>query len=979
MFWQPENFDDISAWFEHGPFAFWLVDVLKPQHVTELGTHTGFSYFCLCQAVKRLSLQTKCSAIDTWKGDEHAGFYGDEIFEGVAYRNEKYKSFSTLIRATFDDALKKFAPKSIDLLHIDGRHFYDDVKYDYESWLPKLTDNAVVLLHDTQVRERDFGVWRLFEILKSKHKSFEFTNGYGLGVVIPNKAPKPLECLFNESRHEIQKIFSVLGSAISNQWLLQDTQQQLQFELIRQKMNTFKDNTKQPRVDVHKLKSDNRKLRRTQKELIEQLATQKLALPAMPVNNKTLFQAIVNLRADLHAQRPILYRLFSTARAMLSSSKGKLADLRKSIYFDEPWYLKTYPDVAEVGMDAVEHYFLHGAREGRDPGPYFSTRDYQAKHPETSANGQNPLLHQIKPDWRFLSKVKLATVLDEITVGDRVAIKKHIAAFAQYPFISVVMPVYNTPEKFLRQAVASVQAQLYPHWELCIANDASTDQCVASVLEELAEHDSRVKIVHRATNGNISAATNSAMQLAAGEFIALLDHDDLLHETALYEIAAEINAYPDADVIYSDEDIIDGNGKRSGAYHKTDFNPELLLGQNMVSHLGVYRHSLVKKLKGFREGFEGSQDYDLILRVWAVSSINRIRHIPAILYHWRQGTSTRSFSENRLEQCTQSARKAIHQFLDGRITGAKVLPVKGHESYSRIQYQLPVPEPLVSIIIPTKDRADLLKVCTHGILNKTSYKNLELLIIDHQSSKAETLSLFAELKMDRRVRIISFTGDFNYSAMNNQAAEVAQGTVLALLNNDIEVIDAEWLSEMVSHVVRLDIGAVGAKLYYPDYRIQHAGVVVGLGGVAGHAFHQQPRRTRGYSCQAVLTRAVSAVTGACMVIRKSVFDEVGGFNAKNLPVAFNDVDLCLKVQAHGYRNVWTPFAELIHHESLSRGAENTHEKKARFKKEAEYMRETWRDVIENDPFYNPNLTLIYQNHEKSEISRRKRPWSDFLV
>jgi O-antigen biosynthesis protein len=286
--------------------------------------------------------------------------------------------------------------------------------------------------------------------------------------------------------------------------------------------------------------------------------------------------------------------------------------------------------------------------------------------------------------------------------------------------------------------------------------------------------------------------------------------------------------------------------------------------------------------------------------------------------------------------------------------------------------------PLVSVIIPTKDYSDLLSVSADGILNNTSYKNIELLIVDHESREPATLALFSKLKNDPRVKILSYNGPFNYSDMNNIAVKHAEGSIVALVNNDIEVIEPEWLTEMVSHAVRRDVGVVGAKLYYPDQRIQHAGVVVGIGGVAGHAFHLQKRGSSGYMSQAVLTRAVSAVTGACFAVRKSVYEEVEGLEAENLTVAFNDIDFCLKVQAKGYRNVWTPFAELIHHESLSRGAEDTPAKQARFKKECDYMMDKWKDVIACDPFYNPNLSLSTQNYEVANPSRRKKPWADFL-
>ncbi len=948
MFWTPEHLGHAPAWMEHGPFAFWLIERLQPKKFVELGTHAGFSYFCFCQAVQKLKAHTICFAVDTWKGDEHAGFYEEEVFKAVLDRNKKYQKFSTLCRSTFDDAVEKFPPKSIDLLHIDGRHFYDDVKHDYESWLPKLTDNAIVLFHDTNVRERDFGAWKLFKELKKKHSTFEFLHGHGLGVLAPKKVPAALKNFFASNPDEVRAIFASLGSAITTKWALQEAQANLEKAMLV---------GGQMEKQIH----DHEEIKET-----------------LLLSQKPILTAFAKLQGDVLRSRSLTAKISSVIHAAISPKSSRLANLRKSILFDADWYLSTYKDVADSGLDPAVHYLEYGAREGRDPGPLFSTRAYQAKHPQSAGDGQNPLLHSMSPSWLRARKPRQGKPVEYITNADRTAIRKHIAALPHQPLISVVMPAYNTPEKFLRQAIASVQAQLYTNWELCIANDASPDSIVAKVLDECAATDKRIKIIHRTENGNISAATNSALELATGEFIALMDHDDLLHETALYEVAAEINAHPDVDVIYSDEDHVDEKGRHSVEHFKTDFNPELFLSQNMISHLGVYRHSLIKKIGGFREGFDGAQDYDLALRAWAASSTEKIRHIPTILYHWRQGASTRSFSESQIEKCTNSARAAIQEFLDQKINGATVHPVKNFENYHRVQYPLPKKPPLVSIIIPTKDRAELLAVASAGVLERTDYKNIELLVIDHESSEPSTLALFEKLKRDPRVRILPYSGIFNYSAMNNMAVKHAKGSIIALVNNDIEVIEPNWLAEMVSHAVRPEVGAVGAKLYYPDFRIQHAGVIVGLGGVAGHAFHLQKKNSSGYMAQPVLCRAVSAVTGACLVVRKSTFKQVNGLEEESLPIAFNDIDFCLKVQALGHRNICTPFAELIHHESLSRGAEDTPVKQKRFQKETEFMIKKWKNEIANDSYYNLNLSLTSQNHEKSNPSRRKQPWANFL-
>jgi glycosyltransferase involved in cell wall biosynthesis len=655
----------------------------------------------------------------------------------------------------------------------------------------------------------------------------------------------------------------------------------------------------------------------------------------------------------------------------------KLRALRRSHYFDAKWYLENYKDVLSAGFDPARHYLEFGAEEGRDPGPMFSTSEYLSSNPDIKELDINPLLHY----ERFYSETSKnnsdKTRLD-FTDADRTAVLKHIGTFPRSPFISVVMPVFDTSAALLSDAIESILQQCYQNWELCIADDASQKSETIKTLKEYAARDPRIKIVYRELNGNISVATNSALEIANGEFVAFFDHDDLLHETALYEVALEINKHPDANIIYSDEDTIDESGKRSIAHNKTSFNPELFLGQNMINHLGVYRRSLIEKIGGFRVGFEGSQDYDLALRAWAEGSIEQIHHIPAILYHWRRAAAKKSFSEAHLAKCIAAARAAIQDYLDLEGEGAKVTEAPYNKFHSRIMRQVPIPQPLVTVIIPTKDRADLLSVCVDGILNKTDYSNIEILIVDHESKSPETLELFKKLDFDRRIRIIPFSGQFNYSAINNMAARKAKGSILALLNNDIEVLEPNWLSEMVSHAVRPEVGAVGAKLLYPNGRVQHAGVVLGYEGSAGHSFHYAKKNAPCYFGYALLTRAVSAVTGACLVVRKEVFLEVGGLNEKNLAVAFNDVDLCLKIQTKGYRNVWTPFAKLIHHESLTRGYEDTREKKARVKLEIKYLQQTWHDLIADDPFYNPNLTLKNHNFDHVRHSRRTKPWAAFL-
>jgi O-antigen biosynthesis protein len=564
---------------------------------------------------------------------------------------------------------------------------------------------------------------------------------------------------------------------------------------------------------------------------------------------------------------------------------------------------------------------------------------------------------------------------DTLSQSDRDQIRAHIRYFKYRPLISVIMPVYETPQWALREAIDSVRQQLYPHWELCIADDASNAPHVTDVLRQAAAEDSRIKWMRRDQNGHISAASNSALSLAAGELVALMDHDDRLAQHALYEVVVALNNDPTLDIIYSDEDQIDRKGRRSKPYFKTDWNIDLLLGHNMISHLGVYRRSLLERIGGFREGFEGSQDYDLALRSANATAASRICHIPSVLYHWRRDYGAPSFSEQRLTECSDAALRAISDHLNRRHEKGEVVPHPVLPQWSRVIRPVPRPAPLVSMIVPTRDRVDLLGRCIAGLLEKTDYPELEILIVDHASELPETFAFFEKLKLDPRVRVLPFEGAFNYSAINNMAVAEAKGSIVALINNDIDVINSGWLSEMVSLAIMEDVGAVGAKLVYPNNRVQHGGIVLGVGGIANHFNYSLPRWATGYFGRNLLTSSVSAVTGACLVVRKSVFEEVGGLNEKDLPVAFNDVDFCLKLRRKGYRNVWTPHAELYHHESASRGIDDTPEKLARFKRESEYMLATWGPELQHDPFYNDNFsTEIERCFQLAFPPRRRKPW-----
>jgi len=534
--------------------------------------------------------------------------------------------------------------------------------------------------------------------------------------------------------------------------------------------------------------------------------------------------------------------------------------------------------------------------------------------------------------------------------------KTEIQNFNYQPKISVVTPVYNPDVAWIKAAIESIRNQVYQNWELCLA-DASTKEDVRNCLETYAKKDSRIKVKSLSENKGISGNSNEARFLATGEYIGLLDHDDELSPDALYEVVKHLQDNPRADMIYSDEDKINLDGKRQDAFFKPDWAEDMFLAHNYLCHFTVIKKDIVEKVGGFREGYDGSQDYDLFLR--ATEVCNKIGHIPKILYHWRIVPGSTSENLSRKSYALTATKKALESAIQRRGLDAEVEEGLFPNS-SRVKYNI-AGNPKISIIIPTKDKVEVLKTCIESVLEKTDYQNYELIIIDNQSSNENTFDYYKKLSNNPKIRIIEYPEKFNFSAINNFAVSKTESEYIVFLNNDTEVISGEWLSSMLEHAQRKEVGAVGAKLVYSNNTVQHAGIVIGIVGnppVGGHSHKHFPKTHPGYFGRIQHISDVSAVTAACMMIRKEVFEEVGGFDEENLAIAFNDVDLCLKIRQKGYLIVYTPYAELYHHESLSRGYEDTPEKQARFVREVRYMREKWGKVIDKgDPYYSPNLTL----------------------
>lgn len=544
--------------------------------------------------------------------------------------------------------------------------------------------------------------------------------------------------------------------------------------------------------------------------------------------------------------------------------------------------------------------------------------------------------------------------------ADLSSLGKRIEKLEYKPVIGIIMPVYNTPCEYLEQAIESVIDQVYPYWELCIADDASTETHVIETLHYYSQKDNRIKVALREQNGNISEASSTALSLASGDFIALLDHDDLLSKDALFEVALLLNQHPNADMIYSDEDKVGDDGYHSEPYFKPDWCPDSFLSRMYTSHLGVYRRSVIEKIGGFRRGFEGSQDYDLVLRFTEQTKPQNIYHIPKVLYHWRIHPSSTAQSLDAKNYATEAGKKALQETLERRGEPGQVTDSPG--GHYIVRYAIKSRDK-ISIIIPTRNLGSILDTCLTSIFHKSTYENYEVLVIDNGSDESETLKVFEKWlsKEPNRFRCVQYDIPFNYSKINNYAVNFVESPYLLFLNNDTEVITEDWLEAMLEQCQRPSVGVVGVMLLYPDRTIQHAGVIQ-VGQVAGHSHKYFHESEHGYFNQIQTVNNYSALTAACLMCKRSIFNDINGFN-EDFKVAFNDVDFCLRVKNLDLNNIYLPHVRLFHHESKTRGAENSNSKIKRFKSEISLFNTLWPDFINRDPCYSLNLSRDSENYD----------------
>ncbi len=554
-----------------------------------------------------------------------------------------------------------------------------------------------------------------------------------------------------------------------------------------------------------------------------------------------------------------------------------------------------------------------------------------------------------------VDKRKLKKIAKDYYISAQRREQEENAQFPKDIKFSVLVPLYNTPESFLKAMIESVQAQTYKNWELCLADGSDSEHSfVGEICKKYADGDRRIKYEKLERNLGISENTNACIRMATGEYIALFDHDDLLHPSALYEVMRAICEHG-ADFIYTDENTFSEEPRDAYNPHfKPDFSPDTLRSYNYICHLSVFSRELLDSVGYFRSEYDGSQDYDLILRL--TEKAKKVFHIRKILYYWRAHKNSVAQDVGAKPYTVTAAKKALAAHLERCGLKGEVLDSSVPTTY-HIKYEIDG-NPLVSVIIPNKDHTDDLDICLKSLYEKSSYKNFEVIIVENNSTEKETFEYYEAIAQKHgNIKIVKWEGNFNYSAINNFGVNYAKGEFILLLNNDVEIINGSCLEEMLMFAQRKDVGAVGAKLYYSDDTVQHAGVILGLGGTAGHAHKHFGRSHPGYMARASIAQNLSACTAACLMMRRDVFDEVGGLD-ESFEVAFNDVDLCMKIRKKGYLVVFTPYAELYHYESKSRGNDSTPEKLERFRGEIDRFKEKWQKQLDDgDPYYNPNLTL----------------------
>ncbi|WP_205028334.1 glycosyltransferase [Oleisolibacter albus] len=1064
----PERLTDVPSWHMHIPFAFWCIDALRPRLFVELGTHKGDSYSAFCQAVVAAESDTLCYAVDTWQGDPQAGLYGDEVLRDLeAYHTPRYDRFSTLIRSTFDEALSYFADGSIDLLHIDGLHTYEAVRHDFESWRPKLSGRGVVLFHDINVREREFGVWRFWDEVRQTCPGLGIPFGHGLGVLaVGPQVPPALARILDapaEEQQGILQLFHRLGRGLAAEGdrvrlagerdaaLVQLQTEALEREQVageqarltaeharlaseRQQLTS---QCQQLTAERDHLRAERDQLSVRTGEQDAELAQARAALEEMATGLAALEAELEQARKDQQSQDllrsqaqsrqaarqdildtclrlmesrnlsiGLVRQKFQQARSALAEQRQRLeADLadarrRAADLQQEVMRLSAHQAGLAARLQAVEQSTTWRATAGlrsamsgvpadlrltlrrmaklgwwvvtphRMPERLRFLRARKAEGPGAAApspqavpapGAAEPAYLSFEPRGDLDMTARIAPEAGRYGLVPQPGgyvyvpprrpddVEERVRRLAVRPVFSIVVPLYNTPPELFQRMLASVEAQWYPHWQLILVDDNSPDDGVRTALAQI--DDTRVATCLLPENKGISGATNAGLALATGDYIVFLDHDDELTEDCLYELALRINQ-DDPDFLYSDEDKIAQDGRFTEPFFKPDWSPDTMMSTMYTCHVSCVRRRLVEAVGGLRSAYDGSQDYDFILRV--VEQTDRIAHIPKILYHWRIIPQSVASDINAKPYAIDAAKRAREAALQRRGLAGALEPVPQLPGYHRVNYFLQGAPP-ISIIIPSKNNGAILKQCIDSIQSRSGYRRFEIVVMDNGSTAPATLDYLDSLSQQPEIKVIRHDAPFNYAEINNIGVRHAGGDLLLFLNDDTEVRSSGWLERLGGFAQLAHVGAVGAKLLYPGTRaVQHSGIVnLATGPV--HAFLRRSADDPCYFARNLLEYNWVAVTGACLMIERAKFDRVGGFD-ETFPVAYNDVELGFRLVRAGLYNVVCPGVELIHHESYSRGPDDiSPEKRRRLEAELRRLYMTHPTFFQRDPFHNPNL------------------------
>ena len=970
------------------PFAYNLMKVFKPKVFVELGTHYGDSYFTFCQARETYNLDTKCFAIDHWKGDVHTALYGDEVFDRVYEHNKKfYSEFSELIRNDFSSAIDNFRDDSIDLLHIDGFHTFEAVENDFRLWFPKVKENGLVLLHDICVQERDFGVWKLWEQISCEFSSCALNFGNGLGIIQKNPDHSQLpriensDLYFKEFAKDIYHLFGeifLLESRIKKYSKCLSKEKEYSSQLIKEKNNLFY-NQKKSAFIIENFKEEievlKYKLKREKNTVIHFHSDFNL-----PNNKKYIIKNIKNRIFGPNDNLRTVWKspnnLFSVKRnPVLIEGFVRLSndDVIKSIFIKIGKRNVLCDYEISINEKNKEYFFHTSLKMGfglkkctiiavlsNDKKVRLGSRIFfSLKSFSNFYSGDNYLT-----SFRHREPFESWLRVNQLTSKNLKSYRHLNDSFEKNVLFSIIIPVYKPEIKFLKEALQSVYDQTFSSWQICITNDCSNDDELSTFLNQRSKENPKIKLHERIENGGIAKATNDSISLATGEFLVFLDQDDLLSPIALSEFARYLEKYPSTDFIYSDDDKIDLNGRHYSPQFKPDWSPELLLSYCYISHAKAVRSSLSQEIGHFREGYDGSQDYDYLLRL--TEKCKKIGHIPKILYHWRALPTSTAFDASLKPYSFAAGLKAVRDACERRNLVCKVEQPKWaqDERLGVFLPNFPHQGPDVTILIPTRNNLKLLKNCLES-LEKTTYENYTITIIDNESDDVSTLE-FLENLSHTKLRLGNKKGDFSFSYLVNEGVRNSKTQYVLLLNDDTQVINPNWLSQMVGLISLEGVGCVGAKLLFANNTIQHAGIVHEISnGFAGPAFRGEHTDSPGYLNYIRVIRNYSAVTAACLLVKRKTFLELDGFDEDNFAVAYNDVDFCYRLIESGLRCVYCPDALLFHHEGSSRGFDDNISELISFKQK-------YRDFY--DSYYNENLST---KNEKFEIYPR-RIKSDFV-